>query len=47
MVTPQNLSLSEFLELPDGETSNELVDGKAIPKMAPKRFHFSLQRGYH
>jgi Uma2 family endonuclease len=42
MVTTQNLTLSEFLELPDGETSDELVDGKAIPKMAPKRFHSRL-----
>jgi Uma2 family endonuclease len=39
MVTTQTLTLSEFLALPDGETANELINGKAIPKMAPKRFH--------
>ena len=42
MVTTRKLTLEEFLVLPNGETSLELVDGEAIPKMSPKRFHSRL-----
>lgn len=39
-----NLTLEEFLALPEEETAFELVDGRAIPKMSPKYFHSSLQK---
>lgn len=35
----RKLTLDEFLSLPDGETACELIDGEAIPKMSPQRFH--------
>ncbi|MEH2361462.1 Uma2 family endonuclease [Nostoc sp.] len=40
------LTLQEFLNLPPGEgdITYELVDGQAIPKMAPKFFHAKLTR---
>ena len=40
----ENLTLEEFLAMPEGETGFELVDGRAIPKMSPKYFHSSLQK---
>lgn len=40
MVSIQSqLTLQEFLALPDGDINYELVDGEAKPKMAPKRHH--------
>ncbi len=36
------LTLEEFLALPGDDTALELVDGVAIPKMAPKRFRFDV-----
>ncbi|BAZ54216.1 hypothetical protein NIES4103_69010 (plasmid) [Nostoc sp. NIES-4103] len=36
------LTLKEFLALSEGDITYELVDGKAKPKMAPKRFHSRL-----
>ncbi|MBD2435664.1 Uma2 family endonuclease [Nostoc sp. FACHB-110] len=36
------LTLEEFLTLPPGDITHELVDGQAKPKMAPKRFHSRL-----
>lgn len=38
------LTLQEFLNLPSGEgdITYELVDGQAIPKMSPKKFHSKL-----
>jgi Uma2 family endonuclease len=33
------LTLQEFLALPEGEPYFELIDGEAIPKVSPKRFH--------
>ncbi len=33
------LTLSEFLELPNDNYTYELIEGEAIPKMSPKRFH--------
>ncbi|MBN3886357.1 MAG: Uma2 family endonuclease [Nostoc sp.] len=40
------LTLQEFLNLPTGEgdVTYELVDGQAIPKMSPKKFHSKLTR---
>ncbi len=42
----QQLTLEEFLNLPPGEgdITYELVDGQAIPKMSPKKFHSTLTR---
>ncbi len=37
------LSVEEFWALPEGETTYELVDGQAIPKVSPKCFHSFLQ----
>ncbi|BAY46741.1 hypothetical protein SAMD00079811_43540 [Scytonema sp. HK-05] len=36
------LTLQEFLALPQDDISYELVDGEAQPKMSPKRFHSRL-----
>lgn len=35
----KKLTLSEFLTLPNNDITYELIEGKAIPKMSPKRFH--------
>lgn len=44
MVTSTNrLTIQEFLELPEGESPYELVNGQAIPKMSPKSFHSAVQ----
>jgi Uma2 family endonuclease len=42
------LTLQEFLNLPpdEGDTTYELVDGQAIPKMSPKFFHSKLTRAF-
>ncbi len=40
--TPTQLTLEEFLSLPEGDAIYELIDGQAIPKMSPKRFHSRL-----
>jgi Uma2 family endonuclease len=37
------LTLEEFLALPDGDIYYEFVDGQAVPKVSPKFFHSSLQ----
>lgn len=37
------LTLEEFLALPDGDVYYELIDGQAIPKVSPKYFHSTLQ----
>ncbi|MEA5582603.1 Uma2 family endonuclease [Nodularia harveyana UHCC-0300] len=36
------LTLSEFLALPEGNITHELIDGEAKPKIAPKRYHSRL-----
>ena len=41
----KSLTFEEFLALPDGDTALELVDGVAVAKMPPKRFHSSVQKG--
>lgn len=43
LTNKNNLTLEEFWALPEGETTYELVDGKAIPKVTPKSFHSFLQ----
>lgn len=40
--TGTQLTLEEFLALPDGDIYYELVDGQAIPKVSPKYFHSTL-----
>ena len=35
----QKLTLDEFFSLPEGETAYEFVNGEAIPKVSPQRFH--------
>ncbi|MBR8828232.1 MAG: Uma2 family endonuclease, partial [Gomphosphaeria aponina SAG 52.96 = DSM 107014] len=42
MSSKTQLSLAEFLALPEGDRTYELVEGEAIPKMSPKRFHSRL-----
>ncbi len=36
------LTIEEFLALPEEDITYELVDGEAKPKMSPKRFHSKL-----
>ncbi len=40
------LTLQEFLDLPRGEgnLTYELIEGQAVPKMSPKKFHSRLTR---
>ncbi|MEO0539285.1 MAG: Uma2 family endonuclease [Cyanobacteria bacterium P01_A01_bin.105] len=40
----RRLTLTEFLSLPETETALELIDGVAVPKMPPKRFHSGVQK---
>ncbi|OCQ96874.1 hypothetical protein BCD64_14840 [Nostoc sp. MBR 210] len=44
--TKNQLTLQEFLHLSsaEGDTTYELVDGQAIAKMSPKKFHSKLTR---
>jgi len=41
--TGSQLTLEEFIALPDGDIYYEFVDGQAIPKVSPKYFHSTLQ----
>ena len=43
--SPNRLSLEAFLALPDRD-NHELIDGNAVPKMSPKRFHAGLQKSF-
>jgi Uma2 family endonuclease len=38
-LTNKFLTLSEFLALPNDNITYELIEGEAVPKMSPKRFH--------
>lgn len=38
----QQLTLQEFLEIPDGDITYEFVKGQLIPKMSPKQFHSTV-----
>jgi Uma2 family endonuclease len=44
--TKTELTLEEFFALPEGEgdITYELIDGQAVPKMSPKKFHSQLTR---
>jgi len=44
--TKNQLTLEEFLTLPEGEgdITYELIDGQALPKMSPNKFHSRLTR---
>lgn len=45
-LTEKKLTVAEFLALPEGDITYELVDGKAVPKDKPmslRRFHSRLQ----
>lgn len=42
MIAQTKLSLEEFLAFPEGDITYELIEGEAIPKMSPKRFHSRL-----
>jgi Uma2 family endonuclease len=45
MVKSQSqLTLEEFLALPDNDVARELIEGQAVPKMSPKFFHSSVQK---
>ncbi|MGB8698311.1 MAG: hypothetical protein WCD18_02755 [Thermosynechococcaceae cyanobacterium] len=35
----RKLTLQEFLVLPESEPYHELIDGEAVPKVLPQRFH--------
>lgn len=41
---PRSLTLQDFLNLSDDGFTYELIDGQAIPKMSPKKFHARLTR---
>ena len=30
--------------MPEGDVAHELVDGRVVPKLAPKRFHSKTQK---
>lgn len=38
------LTLKEFFAMPESDITYELVEGEAIPKMSPKRFHSAVQK---
>ncbi len=40
------LTLADYLALPEVETSYELMEGRAVPKMSPKRFHSKTQKAF-
>ncbi|MGC1393785.1 MAG: Uma2 family endonuclease [Coleofasciculaceae cyanobacterium] len=44
--TGTQLTLEEFLALPDGDIYYEFIDGQAIPKVSPKYFHSTLQTAF-
>lgn len=39
IITKTHLSLQDYLSLIDSDITYELVNGEAVPKMSPKRFH--------
>ena len=40
----KKLTIGEFFALPEGNGRYELIDGEAIPKVSPKRFHAGTQK---
>ncbi len=45
LVTPQTLSLEEFLELPEEKPALEYIDGRIVQKVSPQWQHAMLQFG--
>ena len=43
-IPPQKLTLAEILASPQSNERCEFVDGEAIPKVSPKRFHAGVQK---
>lgn len=43
-LTQYRLTLKEFFAMPEYDITYELVEGEAIPKMSPKRFHSAVQK---
>lgn len=44
MVQAAQLTLKDFLAMPEGDVAHEFIDGKVVPKLAPKRFHSKTQK---
>ena len=44
VLSTNNLTLKDFLKLPETDLNHELIDGQAIPKMSPKFFHSRIQK---
>lgn len=44
MIQANQITLQEFLTLPAGDITYELVEGLAVPKMSPQKFHSRLTR---
>ncbi len=44
-LTKTQLTLDQFLSLPDEDITYELINGEALPKMSPKRFHSRATAG--
>ncbi len=42
-VTAQQMTLAEFLASSESDQNYEFIDGQAVKKMSPKRFHAALQ----
>ncbi|MGD1701935.1 Uma2 family endonuclease [Dapis sp. BLCC M229] len=43
MIVETQLNLEQFLALPEGDITYELIEGKVQSKMSPKRFHYRLK----
>lgn len=43
-ITGKRLTLEEFLALPEGDTGYEFINGEAVAKVSPKRFHSKTQK---
>lgn len=44
--TGTQLTLEEFLALPEGDVNYEFVEGQVVPKVSPKYFHSTLQTAF-
>ncbi len=40
----KKLTLEEFFALPEGNSRYEFINGEAVPKVSPKRFHAGTQK---
>lgn len=43
-ITGKRLTLEEFLALREGDTGYEFINGEAVAKVSPKRFHSKTQK---